>query len=261
MTSLKEHLLASAVASTSCQRRLNTGMWFLMGYEQMQPIKLHNSVGQTADTWYFDCGPAAVHKTWHVVNYLSCNKADASRHPVADLPSLYSFQSSTEPWTWLRLQRNTRSTAGQTNSNQRTIRRKWLSVIITHLVIPQKVQICYLEELVTREKVGGRLQDGCHGFSELLVHCSAGGGRVWLSLEYKLYQTHAENPSVQIQFIDSELLYMACEFYLHIWSQVVFQPLLMALRNNVNHDSEREQARVKGIKGGQPVASFNRINV
>lgn len=56
----------------------------------------------------------------------------------------------------------------------------------------QKVQMCYLEELVTGEEVSGRLQDSSHGFSQLLVHGSGGGGRVWLSLEYKLCQTHEE---------------------------------------------------------------------
>lgn len=102
---------------------------------------------------------------------------------MADLPSLYSFQSSTEPWTSLRLQRNTTSTARQTKINQRTIKRKFKK---------RKVQPCYLEELVAREEVGGGLQDSGHGFSQLLVHGSGGAGRVWLSPEYELIKTHSE---------------------------------------------------------------------
>lgn len=38
------------------------------GFEQMLPIKVHSSVGQTVDTQYFHCGVVAVHKTQHVVN-------------------------------------------------------------------------------------------------------------------------------------------------------------------------------------------------
>lgn len=44
----------------------------------------------------------------------------------------------------------------------------------------------HLEELVAREEVGGRLQDGRHGFRQLLVHRPGGAGRVWLRLEDKL---------------------------------------------------------------------------
>lgn len=42
-------------------------MWLAMVYNKMQPIKLHSSLGQTADTQFF--GAAAVHKTWHDVNH------------------------------------------------------------------------------------------------------------------------------------------------------------------------------------------------
>lgn len=52
--------------------------------------------------------------------------------------------------------------------------------------------MCYLEQLVTCEEVSGRLQDCSHGFSQLLVHCSGGGGCVWLSLEDILHQRHAK---------------------------------------------------------------------
>lgn len=62
-------------------------------------------------------------------------------------------------------------------------KRTFTSVILIH--------ICYLEEFVTREEVGGRLQDGSHGFSQLLMHCSCGAGRVRLGPEYKL-EKHIE---------------------------------------------------------------------
>lgn len=61
--------------------------------------------------------------------------------------------------------------------------------------LKKKVQLCYLEQLVTRQEISGRLQDSSHGFSQLLVHCSGGGGCVWLSLEYKLYKTHVASDS------------------------------------------------------------------
>lgn len=43
----------------------------------------------------------------------------------------------------------------------------------------------------------------------------------------------------------SELWYVASEFHLHIWSQIVLQPLLMALGNNVNHDSKSKHWKMK----------------
>lgn len=81
----------------------------------------------------------------------------------------------------------------------------------------KKVQLFYLEELVTREEVGGRLQDSGHGFSQLLVHCSGGAGRVWLSLEYKLFKTHSAR-TVRIPQYEHKIKLGSCdcEFYFHI---------------------------------------------
>lgn len=131
-----------------------------MGYEQTQPIKLQcgTDCGYIILwLWYCGCPQALACCKLPVIKQ---TRADTPRvkhtHVVADLPSLYSFQSSTEPWTWLRLQRNTRSTAGQTNINQRAIHRKSMSVMITQCVIIYKYKYVTLRSLLlVRKSVEG----------------------------------------------------------------------------------------------------------
>lgn len=55
-----------------------------------------------------------------------------------------------------------------------------------------KSQIFYLEQLVACEEVGGGLEDGGHGFRQLLVHRSRGAGGERLSLEHKLTRTSVQ---------------------------------------------------------------------
>lgn len=97
----------------------------------------------------------------------------------------------------------------------------------------------YLEELVACEEVGGGLQDGGHGFSQLLVCCSHGGGGELFSLEHELTRTRSEkmlsisqNKQAKRETPRDMLL------YLYVGPQVVLQTLLMALGHNVNHDSK-----------------------
>lgn len=56
-------------------------VFFVMGYEQTQSAKLHNTVTQTADPQHSLCGTAAAHKPRPAVNYLDCHKANLQRHP------------------------------------------------------------------------------------------------------------------------------------------------------------------------------------
>lgn len=51
-------------------------VFFLMGYEQIQSVKLHNTVTQTADPQHSVCGAAAARKPRPAVDYLGCHKAN-----------------------------------------------------------------------------------------------------------------------------------------------------------------------------------------
>lgn len=46
--------------------------------------------------------------------------------------------------------------------------------------------VTYLQQLVARQEVRGWLENGCHGFGQLLVNCFHIGGGIRLWLEYKL---------------------------------------------------------------------------
>lgn len=48
------------------------------------------------------------------------------------------------------------------------------------------VNVGYLQQLVAGQEVCGWLEDGCHGFSQLLVNCFHSGGGIRLWLEHKL---------------------------------------------------------------------------
>lgn len=94
----------------------------------------------------------------------------------------------------------------QSESNAQEIHVSYDHTVCNYL----QVQICYLEELVTGEEVGGRLQDSSHGFRKLLMHCSGGAGRVRLSLEYKLVRTHSER-SMRIPQYKHKIKMVSCD--------------------------------------------------
>lgn len=83
----------------------------------------------------------------------------------------------------------------------------------------EKSQTCYLEELVAREEVGGGLQDGGHGFSQLLVHGPRGVGDERLGLEHKLAKAHSEKMLSLSQNKQPNNTEMS--FYLYVRPQVV----------------------------------------
>lgn len=66
----------------------------------------------------------------------------------------------------------------------------------------------YFEQFVACEEVSGGLQDGGHGFSQLLVHCSRGAGGERFSLEHKLMR----RCSVKTLSITQNKQTMTCKF-------------------------------------------------